>query len=481
MSDINEGDQGRKQKTREEESGKFYLLFFPPTITWPSNTPFRFKSYFQNVLSLSYSSTGNEEEKKGGERKRRNTETMVTEEEVTEVEERELLGGKRNRFIYAWLEFMNLSDSDVLALIQELDTQLSMSYLYLNSIPRRHLSKTMPYQLLNHPFILYLSLAGTMVTPYSLQMIPDDVELMEEEEQLVEEKIARRRRAKKKPLAELTPEGQAIRRAAQTAKRDRKKLRIKERKAAERELETAKSEQLCLSEDAVSSVSEQSGVFPENVEEAGPSQGSQASKGNIPKKEPAGVRPGAFKGKGKSKLKRKDNSLPSHQPSRIVVSVKARTATKYDLLAVTTALIEAKLTQQEPVGRAPPTQIRGATLEEGNVVIKVWDKASKNFAIKAINKGGQYKAVVQEGHLRMVFTMTALFASMPPQSLMLLLLRQNPGLPSGALMFVSRVRSSGGGWSIFVDVDRSGLGYLRGRGNTLSTFMEMVHLRPVEM
>ena len=63
---------------------------------------------------------------------------------------------------------------------------------------------------------------------------------------------------------------------------------------------------------------------------------------------------------------------------------------------------------------------------------------------------------------------------------MALLLFQNPGLSSGALSFVSRVRSSGGGWSIFVDVDRSGPGYLRGRGNKLFALMEMVHLRPVE-
>ena len=150
------------------------------------------------------------------------------------------------------------------------------------------------------------------------------------------------------------------------------------------------------------------------------------------------------------------------------------------LSAVTKALIEAKLSQQGPVDGAPRTQIRETSLEEGKVVVKVWDKASKNFAIKAVNKGGQYKAVAQEGRLRMAFTVTALFADTPPESLMALLLRQNPGLPSGALLFVSRVRSSGGGRSIFVDVDRRGLGYLRGRGNMLSALMEMVHLRPAE-
>ena len=133
---------------------------------------------------------------------------------------------------------------------------------------------------------------------------------------------------------------------------------------------------------------------------------------------------------------------------------------------MTKALIEAKLSQQGPVDGAPQTQIRDTSLEEGKVVVKVWDKASKNFAIKAVNKGGQYKAVAQEGRLRMAFTVTALFADTSPESLMALLLRQNPGLPSGALLFVSRVRSSGGGLSIFVDVDRRGLGYLRGRAET---------------
>ena len=73
--------------------------------------------------------------------------------------------------------------------------------------------------------------------------------------------------------------------------------------------------------------------------------------------------------------------------------------------AVTTALIEAKLNQQGPVDGAPPTQIRETTLEEGKVVVKVWDKASKNFAIKAINKGGLYRAVAQEGCLSMAFTL----------------------------------------------------------------------------
>ena len=100
------------------------------------------------------------------------------------------------------------------------------------------------------------------------------------------------------------------------------------------------------------------------------------------------------------------------------------------------------------------------------MVVKVWDKASKNFAIKAVNKGGQYKAVAQEGRLRMAFAVTALFADTSPESLMALLLCQNPVLPSEALLFVSWVRSSGaveGGpcswtWTYMVSVTLGAVG-----------------------
>ena len=78
-----------------------------------------------------------------------------------------------------------------------------------------------------------------MVTPYSLQIIPDDEELKEEEDRLVEDRNKGRRRTKRKTMVELTPEGQAARRVAQTAKRCRKRLRLTERKAAETKLETA--------------------------------------------------------------------------------------------------------------------------------------------------------------------------------------------------------------------------------------------------
>ena len=72
-------------------------------------------------------------------------------------------------------------------------------------------------------------------------------------------------------MAKLTPEGQAARRVAQTAKRYRKRLRLTERKAAETKLETAKSEQLRRSEGTSLPVPKNSGVFPKDSEAAGPS------------------------------------------------------------------------------------------------------------------------------------------------------------------------------------------------------------------
>ena len=85
-------------------------------------------------------------------------------QEVTEIEELELLGGKRYRCIYACLERANLSELDVPlpALIQEIDALSRASYLYLNQSIRNHFSKSMPYQLLNQLFIHYLYQGGPL-------------------------------------------------------------------------------------------------------------------------------------------------------------------------------------------------------------------------------------------------------------------------------------------------------------------------------
>ena len=57
---------------------------------------------------------------------------------------------------------------------------------------------------------------------------------------------------------------------------------------------------------------------------------------------------------------------------------------------------------------------------------------------------------------------------------------QNPGLPNGAITYVSRSRGNGGGWTVFVDVSRQGMIFLGRSGFTLQALLETVHLRPAE-
>ena len=57
---------------------------------------------------------------------------------------------------------------------------------------------------------------------------------------------------------------------------------------------------------------------------------------------------------------------------------------------------------------------------------------------------------------------------------------QNPELPEGALTYVSRTRSSGGGWAVFIDVSRGGLVAVRRLDFFLRTLLGRVHLRPAE-
>ena len=188
---------------------------------------------------------------------------------MTEIEELELIGGKRYRYIYACLERANLSELDVPALIQEIESLSRAFYLYPYQSTRNHFSKSMPYQLLNHLFILYLSLAGTMVTLYSLQIIPDDEEFKEENDQLVEDRSKGRRRAKRKTMAELTPEGQAARRAAQTAKkvgRDCARLRGKLQRRSWKQLNL--NSFAARSEGASLPAPKNSWVFPKDSEAA---------------------------------------------------------------------------------------------------------------------------------------------------------------------------------------------------------------------
>ena len=202
------------------------------------------------------------------------------------------------------------------------------------------------------------------------------------------------------------------------------------------------------------------------------------------------------KGKGKKKPKggkgslpeprppkgtSKPPSLPRHAPTAIVVKRKEGAVGKGDVEAVKRLLLEAAFnapsSSRSEAPQAP--RIREVTLESESVVVKVWDELSRDFALAALG-GGPFRAEARHGHLRMVMNVSTTWGGFPPERLMENLAAHNPELPDGALTFVSRTRSSGGGWAVFVDVSRQGLAYLRRRGFELQTLLEAVLLRPAE-
>ena len=167
-------------------------------------------------------------------------------------------------------------------------------------------------------------------------------------------------------------------------------------------------------------------------------------------------------------------------PSKIVVKRKEGPVSKSDVEATRRLLIDA-VPSSSTGSRdgAPRPRIREVTLESEAVVVKVWDSVSRAFVVEAL-RSSPYRVEVQEGHVRMAMTVSSTWGSYTPGRLMEVLWDQNPGLPNGAITYVSRSRGNGGGWTVFVDVSRQGMIFLGRSGFTLQALLETVHLRPAE-
>ena len=123
-------------------------------------------------------------------------------------------------------------------------------------------------------------------------------------------------------------------------------------------------------------------------------------------------------------------------------------------------------------------RIREVTFESESVVMKVWYKLSRDFALAALGwpiLGGGTPWTSTDGHKRVDG-----LGRVPPERLMENLTANNPEFPDGALTFVSRTRRSGRGEAVFVDVNRQGLAIHRRYGFELQTLIEAVLLRPAE-
>jgi hypothetical protein len=167
-------------------------------------------------------------------------------------------------------------------------------------------------------------------------------------------------------------------------------------------------------------------------------------------------------------------------PSKIVVKRKEGPVSKSDVEATRRLLIDAVPSSSSGSrDGAPRPRIREVTLESEAVVVKVWDSVSRAFVVEALRLS-PYRVEVQEGHVRMAMTVSSTWGSYTSGRFMEVLWDQNPGLPSGAITYVSRSRGNGGGWTVFVDVSRQGMIFLGRSGFILQALLETVRLRPAE-
>ena len=333
-----------------------------------------------------------------------------------------------------------------------------------------------------------------------------NVERDRKDEELV---VGENKKKKKRKMAELSEEGQTSRRAKLAAKRAKKRLIKKQKIAEKRELERNSSNLHIPSDTCNATHLYLNGESSKTNDEVNLKQRPLIDMNkvsglpmlcNIGIKAPyleqmelTSKECSALKGKGKDKAK---NSVVSDQgtefevhsqmpklwqnPKNIVISLNNGPATKDDLITVQKTFIDAAF-KQGPCSKDSdrPVLIRGVILKSGKVVVTVWDEITQVFVLNALN-GGPYQSAVEDGVLRMIFNISPAWGDVDHEKFMQVLYSHNPGLPADSLTFVSWIRRTRGGWTVFVDVDRSGIDFLRRQDSKLYAVLESVHLKPVQ-
>ena len=207
----------------------------------------------------------------------------------------------------------------------------------------------------------------------------------------------------------------------------------------------------------------------------------------------AAAKGGKGKGKGKAgatKLPKEGVSaapLPQPQPSSerlepttLHITQEEGETARGDVEAVRRIFIEAAFNRpSSSTEGGPPAHIQEIIFLDGAVAARVRDVVSRNFARAAL-EGSGFRAETLEGHLRMVFNVSTTWSSFPPERLMGILATHNPGLPDGALRYVSWVNGGSGNCTVFVDVSRAGLTFPREKDFKLLALLETVKFRPAE-
>ena len=357
---------------------------------------------------------------------------------------------------------------------------------------------------------LYLFAIAT-TQPHSQKYFPLETEEVvdeREEEGLMEdgEKGERKRsRRKRRKMAELTPEAQAARRARLREKEKRQK----ERRRAQRvqsSLTTPDSSPV-VDKGAVDGAkpptvknlggklkSKPSKEPAESVKKAGSASKPQESKDSSrtdTAEKPSGSglcqKPGQAAPKphaGKTASRKGRPVDPQCQnPIRILIKKKEGVTDKKALAEVQQALIKARLSAPVNEGEsARPIVIREVKLMDGEVVVTVWDRPSRVFAERSLRRMNGFRTRVDGGVARFYAVVPPTWPNFQdPGDLTGLIERGNPGLPAGAITFVSWTNGGQEGRRVFVDVSQGGLDFLREREYLLLALFGTLHFKQASL
>ncbi|KAL5260517.1 hypothetical protein ACHWQZ_G010601 [Mnemiopsis leidyi] len=170
-------------------------------------------------------------------------------------------------------------------------------------------------------------------------------------------------------------------------------------------------------------------------------------------------------------------------PIRILIKKKEGVTDKKALAEVQQALIKARLNAPVNEGEsARPIVIREVKLMDGEVVVTVWDRPSRVFAERSLRRMNGFRTRVDGGVARFYAVVPPTWPNFQdPGDLTGLIERGNPGLPAGAITFVSWTNGGQEGRRVFVDVSQGGLDFLREREYLLLALFGTLHFKQASL
>lgn len=467
-----QSEQGGKRERDDEESGddkkgNHFAISAPQSliltltlVIFVPNLPYSYLICTIFSTQLTHPFSGEE----GGDRKRCNTLVMDTDEENT------LLDGKRHVIFIIFLTCLE----GAMHLLESHPRRLP-AFLIISCL-RAHFLRVYTSGLIGH--CNYRTIFPNTAQPQaptsdSLRLLSEVDAEMEEETPVESGKKGKKNKKKKhKSWDNMSEAQQAKRKESVAARRRRKREKVKAIKAQERQSPTESARtglETAIAEARSSSETKAGGV---------PKPPSKSDSKKLESKRRVGGKEAAKGRNGKSKSQPPESET-GWTPTTLHIVRREGVAVQEDVNAVRRLILTAAFAvpSSSSDDSAPHAHIQDLTFQEGRVVANVRNDGARAF-VERVLEGSQFVASDAEGHVRMVFHVDGVAAEFPPESLVRLLGEPiyNPGVPLGALTFVTRVRAAGGRWAYFVDVSREGYSFLRERGFKLRAAVGEVRL-----